>query len=240
MAGREPRRCGVSTSQPARGSRPRDEVLSLAGAGISLELVRQAGQREDRVARRRSSAGALGAEHSGVNPECSGYRDARLVAGRRGTGCAVTRTGDAHVDSASHPARLGACDPRARQGSRLSRRTAGRSIAGVFRFEERPADAGADGQGDHLRQRRREQDPRWPPSGEHRPRRPGSRGRPEVQRVHALQPVPPGDRRRASRGSNRGRRLPGAGHCCGCSCPESCASTSAETGPDSADGYSAI
>ena len=53
----------------------------------------------------------------------------------------------------------------------------------------------------HLRQRHRQQDSRRPSAGQHRARGARPRGGVALQRVHALQPVPPGDRRRA-----RGRR----------------------------------
>ena len=57
--------------------------------------------------------------------------------------------------------------------------------ARVLRPAERATDAGADRQGADLPQRRRQQDPRRPPSRSRRARRPRSRRRRQVQRVHA-------------------------------------------------------
>ena len=167
------------------------QAVSLAGAGISRELVRQAGQREDRVARQGTGR---------RRPRSCRSPPILLVAAPAPPPrCAVAGTRDADIDSARRAARHRPRHARARPGGGLSRRAARRSGARVLRSEERAADAGADGQGAHLRQRRRQQDSRRPPSRQHRARRPRSRGRLEVQRLHALQPVPPGDRRRARR-----------------------------------------
>ena len=46
VAGREPCRCGLPAAQSPRGSRPRDEVVAMADPGVSIELVREAGERK--------------------------------------------------------------------------------------------------------------------------------------------------------------------------------------------------
>ena len=112
---------GASLADAAyqRLNRPedRDRAMKLYRwlvAGISRELVGQAGQREDRVA-----------EQSAVRPApthriCRSPRlpvSLPLRSPAAGACRAVAGTGDAHIDSAGHAARHRPRHPRARQGS---------------------------------------------------------------------------------------------------------------------------
>ncbi len=90
-------------------------------------------------------------------------------------------------------AEIGEGDARARSGGRVSRTAAQRAGTRVFRLAERATDADVARHGADVSQRRGQQDPHRPPSRSRGARCSRSRRCLEVQRVYAVQPVPPGD-----------------------------------------------
>ena len=159
--------------------------------GVSDEHARQTGEREDRCRSRQPSAQA-DADRLSPRPHLSpGYRGA----GRDRT---CRATGDPDADSARGDAERSGSRSSSIARSRTSK-SGSPARRGCSSTPERAADAGLDGQSADLSQRRRQQDPRRPASRQHRARRPRSRGCFALQRVHALQPVPPCHRRRSAR-----------------------------------------
>ena len=117
---------------------------------------------------------------------------------------------DAHAASSAPCCPTPSASPSSSIARWLTAKSASPVRAAVLRPQGRAVDAGADGQGAHLSQRHRQQDSGWPASGLHGPGRPGSGGGVALQRLHALQPVPAGDRCRAQR-FEHGRQA-----ACGC------------------------
>ena len=123
-------------------------------------------------------------------PQSSLVRRAKREARSRGD-AGGHRTGNAHRHPAHGDGRIRKGNARARSGGRVCRAAARRAGTRVFRFTERATDAGVARHRADVSQRRGQQDPHRPPSRSRGARRARSRRRRQVQRVHAVQPVPP-------------------------------------------------
>ena len=187
----QPGRRGVPAVQSRRRSRPRAALLSLAGAGISASSLVEAGQCAS--SRRSTTAAADGSRRRRRRSRRRAAAGAAVAAASPAPLAGEPR--DADVDSAHRAARHGARHARARSRSDAIARSGSPGRRGVLRPEGRAADAGADGQGADLSAATSCSKIRV---GRH----PDSTVRVvldledvvALQRVHALQPVPPGDR----------------------------------------------